>query len=85
MEILTQRINTISINLIQDLDEGIDEISSFVSSLPKLKRIINELGYKNKFTKKEKLFWNEIFDSFIEEDKPEGVTNVSSDKTYVED
>lgn len=85
MEILTQRINTISINLIQDLDEGIDEISPFVSSLPKLKRIINELGYKNKFTKKEKLFWNEIFDSFIEEDKPEGVTNVSSDKTYVED
>jgi len=71
--------------LIQDLDEGIDEISPFVSSLPKLKRIINELGYKNKFTKKEKLFWNEIFDSFIEEDKPEGVTNVSSDKTYVED
>jgi len=85
MEILTQRINTISINLIQDLDEGIDEISPFVSSLPKLKRIINELGYKNKFTKKEKLFWNEIFDSFIEEDKPEGVTNVSSDKIYVED
>ena len=85
MEILTQRINTISINLIQDLDEGIDDISPFVSSLPKLKRIINELGYKNKFTKKEKLFWNEIFDSFIEEDKPEGVTNVSSDKIYVED
>ena len=85
MEILTQRINTISINLIQDLDEEIDDISPFVSSLPKLKRIINELGYKNKFTKKEKLFWNEIFDSFIEEDKPEGVTNVSSDKIYVED
>jgi len=71
--------------LIQDLDEEIDDISPFVSSLPKLKRIINELGYKNKFTKKEKLFWNEIFDSFIEEDKPEGVTNVSSDKIYVED
>lgn len=85
MEILTQRINTISINLIQDLDEEIDDISPFASSLPKLKRIINELGYKNKFTKKEKLFWNEIFDSFIEEDKPEGVTNVSSDKIYVED
>jgi len=71
--------------LIQDLDEEIDDISPFASSLPKLKRIINELGYKNKFTKKEKLFWNEIFDSFIEEDKPEGVTNVSSDKIYVED
>lgn len=83
MEILTQRINTISINLIQDVDDGTDDITPFASSLPKLKKILNELGYKNKFTKKEKLFWNEIFDSFIEEDKPEGVTNVSSDKTYV--
>jgi len=38
MEILTQRINTISINLIQDIDDDIDDITPFASSLPKLKK-----------------------------------------------
>jgi len=49
-----------------------------------LKKIINEAGYKNKFTKTEREFWNEIFDTFITEDAPEGTVYIPGDKVSVE-
>lgn len=63
MQIITQRINSVTINFIQDLTEDVDDITPLVSSLPKLKTMINEPGYKNKFNKDEKELWN----NFIKE------------------
>ena len=63
MQIITQRINSVTINFIQDLSEDTDDITPLVSSLPKLKTMINEPGYKNKFNKDEKELWN----NFIKE------------------
>ena len=72
MEITAQRISTININLVQDEEEGVDDIAPFIQSLPKLQKLINAKGYTNGFTKEERIFWNSIIDTFIhkEEGKP---------------
>lgn len=52
-------------------EEDIYEVDIFLSSLMKLKKIINSTGYTNKFNKDEKALWNDIFSEFVfPEDNP---------------
>lgn len=61
----------------QNLQEGIDDISPLVNSLKKIKKIINEPGFRNKFSKKEKELWQKIFEEILEEEqRPEGIQNL---------
>ena len=79
MEIQISRIerSDIVLQFEQNLQEGIDDITPLVNSLKKIKKIINEPGFRNKFSKKEKELWQQIFDEILEEEqRPEGVQNL---------
>ena len=56
MEIVIQKIERQEIHLVfvQDAEENIDDVSSLVTSLAKLKKIINKPGFKNEFDKGER-------------------------------
>ena len=79
MEIQISRIerSDIVLQFEQNLQEGIGDISPLVNSLKKLKKIINEPGFRNKFSKKEKELWQKIFEEILEEEqRPEGIENI---------
>ena len=79
MEIQISRIerSDIVLQFEQNLQEGIGDISPLVNSLKKLKKIINEPGFRNKFSKKEKELWQKIFEEILEEEQiPEGIQNI---------
>ena len=66
-EITKTTVNRIDIGIIQDFETGEDDITPFINSLPKLNKIINKPGFKNDFSKEEREFWNNIFESFRQE------------------
>jgi len=68
MEILIQKLNTINISFSQDMIEGVDEITPFITSLQKLKKIINKPGFANGFNKTEKEVWNVLFEELLTEE-----------------
>jgi hypothetical protein len=76
MEISTQRFNVIEVRVTEDFVSGVNEIAPFLSSLPKLKGIINKAGFRNEFTSDEKKIWNAIFSELIQEQKPNGVQTI---------
>ena len=83
MEILAQRISTIDIRLIQDADEGVDDITPFITSLPKLKKLINKIGYGNPFSKEERGFWITLIEQFSTEGGTPTIQQFTSDKVEV--
>ena len=87
MNILTETINRsiITLQFEQDLEEGIDDITPFVRSLEKLKKIINEPGFQNKFTKEEKEIWNTLCDNILEDDTVQGVQQIVGDRVYIQE
>jgi hypothetical protein len=50
----------------QDLEEGLDDITPLIQSLEKIRGIINKAGFGNKFTKKERELWNNIFTELLD-------------------
>jgi len=66
MEIVAQKVSTIDIRFIQDLDGEIDEVTPFVKSLKKIISHINSPGFSNKYTKAEKAIWNELSESLLD-------------------
>ena len=87
MNILTETIHKslITLQFEQDLEGGIDDITPFVRSLEKMKGIINEAGFLNKFTKQERSLWNTIFDSILEDDRIQGIQYAGGDRIFVEE
>lgn len=77
-EILQQNIRSISLNFIDDSEEDIYEVDVFLTSLEKIKKTVNTVGFTNKFTKEEKELWNGIFERFIFKSDIKGVSNVSN-------
>mgnify|MGYP003610856691 CR=1 FL=1 len=69
MEIVVQKIERQEIQLlfVQDIEEQIDDISPLITSLAKLKKIINKPGFRNDFDKEERELWNKIFNDLISE------------------
>lgn len=65
MEIITQKISTVDTRFIQDIDNQIDEITPLVSSLKKIRKHINSVGFSNGYTKEEKALWNEFADTVL--------------------
>jgi len=82
MEIFAQKINTITLVFTKDHSDGLDEITPLLSSLKKLKKIVNEPGYKNKFNKVEKMVWEEVFDQLLEEEKVVEPINIHSNEAH---
>ena len=87
MEIIAQKISTIELRFVQDIEEGIDEISPFISSLEKIKKHINAVGFSNGFTKEERALWNEIANSLLgeTEEKIQGLNATGVDRVHVPD
>ena len=46
MEITAQKIQSIELRFLQNEDEGVDDITPFITSLEKLKKHINSVGFK---------------------------------------
>ena len=67
MEITAQKIQSIELKFLQDEDEEIDDITPFITSLEKLKKHINSVGFSNLYNKEEKALWNSIFDALLGE------------------
>ena len=67
MEIVVQKIERQEIQLlfVQDVEEQIDDISPLITSLAKLKKIINKPGFKNEFDKGERELWNGVFNEIL--------------------
>ena len=84
MDITVQKINKsiITLDFIQDLDEGVDDITPLYNSLKKIKNIINKPGYNNKFNKEERLLWNYIFEEILEKEDVSGVQSVGNNLIY---
>lgn len=79
MQIISEKINKISLEFIQDIDNGVDDISPLVTSLYKFKKIINEPGFKNDFSRGEKELWNQIFSNILEDsEKPSGMSSMNN-------
>jgi len=87
MEIVVQRINqaVITLEFIQDLEQSVDDITPFIKSLEKIKKIVNKIGYGNKFNKEERELWNNIFEQLLEVEKPNGINNYGEDKHPVDE
>ena len=84
MDIAVQKINKsiITLDFIQDLDEGVDDITPLYNSLKKIKNIINKPGYNNKFNKEERLLWNYIFEEILEKEDVSGVQSAGNNLIY---
>ena len=80
MDITVQKINKsiITLDFIQDLDEGVDDITPLYNSLKKIKNIINKPGYNNKFNKEERLLWNYIFEEVLEKEDVSGIQSAGN-------
>ena len=87
MEIVVQKIERQEIHLVfvQDAEENIDDVSPLVTSLAKLKKIINKPGFKNDFDKEEKELWNGIFKQLLTEEIPQGLQYGGGDRVYIKD
>jgi hypothetical protein len=75
MEITIQKVNQslITLEFLQDLEEGVDDVTPLITSLEKIKKEIRKVGFSNKFNKQEKELWNNIFKEVLEEDKAQGI------------
>ena len=78
MEIVQQNIRSITLNFIDDSEDGVYEVDAFLTSLPKIRRIINSVGFKNDFTKEEKAIWKEVFSKFVFSEDVKGNNNVQN-------
>ena len=87
MEIVVQKIERQEIHLVfvQDAEENIDDVSPLVTSLAKLKKIINKPGFKNDFDKEEKELWNGVFKQLLTEEVPQGLQYGGGDRVYIKD
>ena len=87
MEIVVQKIERQEIHLVfvQDAEENIDDVSSLVTSLAKLKKIINKPGFKNEFDKGERELWNSIFTEILSEEPVQGIQHGGDDRVYIQD
>lgn len=87
MEITIQKINQslITLEFLQDLENGVDDITPLYNSLNKLKKIINKMGFGNEFTKVERELWNKIFEQVLEEPKLEGMQSIGTSLTYIQE
>ena len=85
MEIVVQKIERQEIQLlfVQDVEEQIDDISPLITSLAKLKKIINKPGFKNDFDKGERELWNSIFNEILSEEPIQGIQHGGGDRVYV--
>ena len=85
MEIVVQKIERQEIQLlfVQDVKEQIDDISPLITSLAKLKKIINKPGFKNDFDKGERELWNSIFNEILSEEPIQGIQHGGGDRVYV--
>ena len=70
MEIIHKNVEELHFYLINDRDEGKDEISPFISSLLKIKKEVNKAGFRNMFNKEEKGIWLEIFSNIVIDEAP---------------
>ena len=87
MEIVVQKIERQEIHLVfvQDAEENIDDVSPLVTSLAKLKKIINKPGFKNEFGKGERELWNGIFNEILSEEPVQGIQHGGGDRVYIQD
>lgn len=87
MEITTQKIQSIELRFLQDEDEGIDDITPFITSLEKLKKHINSVGFSNPYGKEEKALWNSIFDTLLgeTETKAEGLNSTGVSMVHIQE
>lgn len=87
MEIVVQKIERQEIHLVfvQDAEENIDDVSPLVTSLAKLKKIINKPGFKNDFDKGERELWNNIFNEILSEESVQGIQHGGGDRVYIQD
>ena len=87
MEIVVQKIERQEIQLlfVQDAEEQIDDISPLITSLTKLKKIINKPGFRNDFDKDERELWNKIFNDLISEEPIQGIQHGGGDRIYIQD
>ena len=87
MEIIVQKIDRQEIQLlfIQDVEDQIDDISPLISSLTKLKKIVNKPGFKNDFDKEERGLWNKIFKDLIPEEPIQGFQYGGGDRVLIQD
>lgn len=87
MEITAQKIQSIELKFLQDEDEGIDDITPFITSLEKLKKHINSVGFTNPYDKEEKALWNTIFDALLGETeiKAEGLNSTGVNMVHIQE
>ena len=78
MEILQQNIRSITLSFIDDSEDGIYEVDAFLTSLPKIRKLINSVGFKNDFTKEEKAIWKEVFSKFVFSEDVKGTNNIQN-------
>jgi hypothetical protein len=86
MEITIQKVNQslITLEFLQDLEEGIDDVTPLVNSLVKLKSIINKPGFGNKFNKKEKELWNDIFTQVLDLPSVGGIQSAGINMVHIQ-
>ena len=87
MEITIQKVNQslITLEFLQDLENGIDDVTPLYNSLNKLKGVINKVGFTNKFTKGERELWNKIFEQVLEEPKLEGMQSIGTNIVHIDE
>lgn len=78
MEILQQNIRSITLSFIDDSEDGVYEVDAFLTSLPKIRKLINSAGFKNDFTKEEKAIWKEVFSKFVFSEDVKGTNNIQN-------
>ena len=72
MEMNIQTKRELVLRVLDDHEEGIFEVDAFLSSLLKIRKMINRVGFLNKFTKEEKVVWNNFFEIYnIQQETPE--------------
>ena len=73
MEMNIQTRKELTLRLVDDHEEGVYEVDAFLSSLIKIKKMVNKVGFLNKFSKQEKEVWNDFFERYnIVQEEPKG-------------
>lgn len=87
MEITAQKIQSIELRFLQDEDEEVDDITPLITSLEKLKKHINSVGFSNPYNKEEKALWNNIFDTLLgePETKIEGLNSTGVSMVHIQE
>ena len=82
MEVSIVKQEIVNIALVRDQISNVDDISTFRDIVEKLLKDCRAVGFKNKFNKNEASLILEISKYFIEEDKIQGIQNISSEQQH---